>query len=372
MIRLRTICKYLGLSIVVGSTVIIENETQAAVPANLQAMPEAKKLLNYLEALPNRSPQRFVLGQQAHMYKVEDKDFSRDMKPLLDKHGKWPALIGGDYMHWESPEPSIPGNQNNLISYWKKGGLVTISIHMRNPWSSGQTDSWYTSNANINDLLRAGSQSNRWYMKELDRLAEGLKEMNEKGVVVLWRPFHEPPGRFFWWNADGRDNYKKLWRHMFEYFTYTKKLNNLLWVWSAFVMWNNEDQIPWYPGNNYVDIVALDNYQDVFNNSNMRNAYNRLIGLGKPFAIAETGCGYKQPCPTDYSKYLDAIRKEYNKTTYVMFWGQGHAIHRSTNSEGVVNHSSAITLDTLDWRDAGGGEQRPRQPMKPQLTIGLP
>ena len=69
----------------------------------------------------------------------------------------------------------------------------------------------------------------RW-MHELDILAAGLGELQDAGVVVLWRPFHEVNGDWFWWGGKKPETFIRVWRHMFDYFTKTKKLNNLLWV----------------------------------------------------------------------------------------------------------------------------------------------
>ena len=67
-------------------------------------------------------------------------------------------------------------------------------------------------------------------MQELDQLAAGLEELKEAGVVVIWRPFHEMNGDWFWWGAKPPAEFVKVWRHMFDYFTNTKQLDNLLWA----------------------------------------------------------------------------------------------------------------------------------------------
>src|SRR5690349_8829219 len=106
---------------------------------------------------------------------------------------------------------------------------------------------------------RSSSLSHRRWLKELDRVAEGLEQLKKAGVVVLWRPFHEMNGDWFWWNGKDPDTFIKLWRQMFDYFTTTKQLDNLLWVYSPN---HGKKTTDYYPGDRYVDIVGLDAYTD--------------------------------------------------------------------------------------------------------------
>ena len=70
-------------------------------------------------------------------------------------------------------------------------------------------------------------------------------------------------GKWFWWGGADKEEFLALWRHMFDYFTTTKGLNNLLWLYSS----NSEDAWTrsvdfYYPGDAYCDVVGLDNYTD--------------------------------------------------------------------------------------------------------------
>jgi hypothetical protein len=42
--------------------------------------------------------------------------------------------------------------------------------------------------------LNPDSETHLRWMKELDQLADGLQQLKDAGVVVLWRPFHEMNG----------------------------------------------------------------------------------------------------------------------------------------------------------------------------------
>lgn len=110
---------------------------------------------------------------------------------------------------------------------------------------------------------------------------------------MLWRPYHEMNGVWFWWgNKPGKNGYIKLWKMLYERLTDYHKLNNLIWVWNA----NAPRDIPqdeafdykdFYPGNKYVDILAT----DVYHNDYEQKDYDQLIKLadGKPIALGEVG-----------------------------------------------------------------------------------
>jgi len=95
-----------------------------------------------------------------------------------------------------------------------------------NPKGGGLRDK----GVNIAELLQPDTDTHQRWMQELDLTAEGLKELKDAGVVVLWRPFHEMNGGWFWWGAKEPEQFIALWRHMFDYFSKTKSLDNLLWV----------------------------------------------------------------------------------------------------------------------------------------------
>ncbi len=88
---------------------------------------------------------------------------------------------------------------------------------------------------------------------DIDNISGLLQDMEDADVTVLWRPLHEASGGWFWWGATGPDDYKWLWKTLYERMTNFHQLDNLIWVWNA--------QDPdWYPGDAYCDIAALDVY----------------------------------------------------------------------------------------------------------------
>ena len=141
-------------------------------------------------------------------------------------------------------------------------------------------------------------------------------ELQEAGVVVLWRPLHEAAGNYgkwggtgkawFWWGSEGPEPYIALYRNMFDYFTNEKGLHNLIWVW-------NGQEADWYPGDKYVDIVGYDIYDDVNKHKAGDKYYKDLMawsGSNKMAAISEAG----------YVPSTDALKDSASKWLYYMIW----------------------------------------------------
>ena len=88
---------------------------------------------------------------------------------------------------------------------------------------------------------------------DIDNISSFMQKMEDEDVTVMWRPLHEASGGWFWWGASGAEDYKWLWKLLYERMVNYHCLDNLIWV------WNGQDK-EWYPGDDYCDIVALDIY----------------------------------------------------------------------------------------------------------------
>jgi mannan endo-1,4-beta-mannosidase len=179
--------------------------------------------------------------------------------------GKTPAILGCDWAYeWgygTPPEYIIDYACNPALkNHWNKGGLVTINLHLPNPVSSFGGGLRDRMNLTFSDLINTATPTGRQWRLFLDRIAEGLQDLQGAGVTVIYRPLHEMNGNWFYWCNQDTDVFKNVWRDMFNYFTNTKNLHNLLWVYSPFADRGNRSA--YYPGDSYVDIVVLDAYAD--------------------------------------------------------------------------------------------------------------
>jgi mannan endo-1,4-beta-mannosidase len=311
---------------------------------NRQASPETKQVLGYLRDLPRRQNGRLLAGQF-----IGGGNWSgfKEIDKIHEKTGKWLSLIGNDYalMH----DTSTEGN-GYVIDYWNRGGLVTISFHALNP-EHHRFGSVKNKNINFSSLFDPGSKAYQTWMKDLDRVAEGLAKLQEYGVVVLWRPFHEMNKNFFWWGQRDVGEFVRLWRHMYDYFTHEKKLNNLLWVYSPY---QSNDTMKYYPGDAYVDVVGLDAYET---NPEKIQGYEELAKLDKPFGFTEYGPSGslivvfpKIEKNVDYNHIFETIKHRFPKTSFVHAWNGGWGYQDHRNIDHMLNNPDTITLEKVNWR----------------------
>ena len=138
-------------------------------------------------------------------------------------------------------------------------------------------------------MLTPGTKLYKHWCQQVDSIAKYLKMFQAARVPVLWRPYHEMNGSWFWWG--GRlDKYGTvaIYKQIFDRLTRVHKLNNLIWVWSVDRPSNESMQFKnYYPGSKYLDILAL----DVYGNDFKQEYYDKLLALsgGKPITLGEVG-----------------------------------------------------------------------------------
>lgn len=252
---------------------------------NPDATPEARALMSYLVDMHGRA---ILSGQQ---------DYS-NLPWLFDHVGKLPAIVGFDFMD-DSPSRVARGTRSNeiqrAISWHRQGGIVTFLWHWNAPKDlidePGGKEWWrgFYTEATTFDVEYAinnpDSEDYRLILRDIDAIAAKLKELQDAGVPVLFRPLHEAEGGWFWWGAKGPEPAKALWRLLFDRLTHHHGLNNLIWVW-------NSVSPQWYPGDDVVDIVSFDSYPPPGDYGPVIQPYESLQALvqgKKLIALTENG-----------------------------------------------------------------------------------
>jgi len=322
----------------------------AQEPADPNLDAKGRAILAYFQGLEARSNKRLLSGQFVNFGRGANL---RLMDAVHEETGHWPAILGVDYADFHRGSLTYETPNQAAIEYWKQGGLVTVSAHLYNPANTnggGLRDK----GVDLNSLLATNSETHIRWMGELDLMAAGLQQLKEAGVVVLWRPFHEMNGDWFWWGGQDPQTFVKLWRQMFDYLTMAKGLDNLLWVYGPNHGTNAAD---YYPGDRYVDLVGLDAYTD-FVDTNHIHGYAAVARLNKPFGFTEFGPHGPSDPPGDYDylRFVDGIKKYFPKTVFFMSWNAKWSLARNENTRKLLEDSWIVNREDLPKIVRGGVE----------------
>lgn len=231
-------------------------------PADTLANEAARKLYAYLK--DEVWGKRVMAGCQA-----EWNYNTNDAQRIYQAAGKYPAVNVFDFQHHD--QSWINYRTATALNWQKAGGIVGFMWHIHMPcnvFAEGE-EGWggfYTEAAATGEqkpcyispkqAATEGTPENKLLLKRLDNVANLMLYYQQQGVAILFRPLHEAAGGWFWWGSEGAEAYKMLYRYMYDYLT-QKGIHNLLWIWTSQL--NDPD---WYPGDEYVDIVARDGYPE--------------------------------------------------------------------------------------------------------------
>ncbi len=204
-----------------------------------------------------------------------------EIKYINSITGKYPAIKGFDFIQSSLNDSVVRG----AIQWWKSGGIITLMWHMGAP-GIGEGYENSKKEIDIDKCFEKGTPEYDSFWTELKTKADLLERLQAANVPVLWRPFHELNGNWFWWGKEGPDKFKRLWIAMHHYFVDERKLNNLIWV----LCYTGKPDSAWYPGDKYVDIAGADTY-NVGNNAmpGMYGAVENIVGTRVPITYHECG-----------------------------------------------------------------------------------
>jgi len=315
-----------------------------AQPVTASANPNAganpKAILAYIQSLPARSSHKVLSGQWAGYGPAATL---ADLQTIANQTGHWPAFVGVSYTDYSTNgiSPAIP-NQI-ATAYWNNGGLVEVDCHFAtSPNGGGLSDP----TVNLIACITPGTAANLAWLQMLNQVAAGLQQLQQSGVTVIWRPLHEMNGTYFWWAGKPPADFIQFWQFMFNYFTVTKGLNNLLWAYGPAI---GSNTATYYPGSNFVDLVGFSAYGNAIDPVDFAG-YPALVALGKPFGFCEFGPGSPNTPPTgnfDYSQFIAGVKASFPLTTFFMAWNSTWSPANNLNASGLFNDPWLINRDTL-------------------------
>ena len=280
-------------------------------PVTPGATPEARALLRFLYDACGKT----TLSGQHNQLNVMSGP-SEEVEALT---GSYPLVWGGEWgFSDENNDLDNVAYRPRLIEEIRAqhaaGRVVCVTYHQASP-TVGEpclfmggvfvsiTDEEYES------ILTDGTPLNRVWAEHVDRLAEAFKTLQSEGVPLVFRPYHEMNGGWFWWG--GRpERFLRLWAMLYERYTDRHGLRNLLWA------WNPDKPHPgieaYLPGNDRVDLLGTDIYPREGKETYPQEWYDRMKALSqdKPLALSE------------FSELPDAETLARQPWAYVMSWGK--------------------------------------------------
>lgn len=320
---------------------------EAVTPADPQLNAKGRAILDFFRQLREGPDLRLISGQFS--------GFGPGARLQADEQiftttGRWPAIITADYADFPAHWLDTHTPNQLAIDYWRAGGLVSLSVHLNNP-AMAEGGGQKAKGLKLASLLVPGTAVHERWMRQLDDLAAGLQELQAAGVVVLWRPWHEMNGGWFWWGAQEPNDFVAVWRQMYDYFTHTKGLHNLIWVYSPNMGAKVAD---YYPGDTYADLVGLDAYTDHIDPGHI-HGYTEMSAINKPFGFTEYGPhgAANPPGDYDYRRFLAGLAEHFPRCRFFLCWNDRWNPAENRFAREFYNDPRVITRESLPAGLAG-------------------
>ncbi|MDE1986726.1 MAG: hypothetical protein KGJ28_09310 [Alphaproteobacteria bacterium] len=266
-------------------------------------------ILNYVHDV--QTQKKTLVGVQVNEFEVYLDCTSADR--VFAQTGKHPAIMGLELMNAIAYPPYKSYLIDRALTQTAVGGLVEMSWHERNPVEVCPRGEFFDcvkkpmSAETFRAMLTKGTPEHRLWLADVDAIAKVLATLRDRGVVVLFRPYHELNREWFWWGKQSA--YPELWDALYGELAVRHKLDNLIWVWS--VDRNTLDPAPFFPVQHKPDVVGTDVYEQDPDSPVYASAHAKVTALdpSAPFALTEVGVAPSR-------NVLDAVNP-----AWVLLWG---------------------------------------------------
>jgi mannan endo-1,4-beta-mannosidase len=267
-------------------------------PIDAKATKKTKALYINLQEISRKG---VLFGHQDDVaYGVGWKD-EKGRSDVKDVCGSYPAVYGWDVSKLGSSF-NIDTVDFEKMKVWiketfKRGGINTISWHIDNTATGGS--SWDNTPA-ISKIL-PGGEKHEFYAQRLDLFANFLNDLKigfGTKIPIIFRPFHEHTGGWFWWGKGNctSEEFIQLWQFTVRYLRDEKNIHHLLYSYSTDQFDSKEQYMEFYPGDEFVDIIAFDDYHSIKSQKDQEKLAFRLRTVveiaeskNKIAAFSETG-----------------------------------------------------------------------------------
>ena len=304
-----------------------------------------EQLLDRLEA--SVADGKILYGHQddlsyGHAWKVEDvENDPLERSDVRDVCGHFPAVVGFDLGAIESGGPDniddVPFAlmRRAALTHVARGGIVTFSWHPWNPLT-GENAWGMPAGRAAASVLPGGEKYEQFqgWLQAVGDFFDSLRDADGKRIPLIFRPWHEHTGSWFWWGHDHctTEEYVALFRMTYDYLAVERGMDNIVWCYSPGREAGKEDYMERWPGDDVVDLMgldcytylgeagidaALDHYQEVVGGA---LAYMTELGRqhGKLIVLSETGFE-SLPYPAWWTEVLYPTIRDY-PIAYVLTW----------------------------------------------------
>lgn len=251
-----------GLSITAATAIISKAHELCDKKATLQTV----KLYQNLKRMENKG---IMFGHQDDLAYGVGWKYVTGKSDVKEVTGDYPAVYGFELGRLELDHPvnldSVPfGKMREYIkTAYDRGGVITLSWHLNNPLTG--KSAWDPAPGTVTSILPGGNKHNL-YKSWLDKVAMfilSLKNKNDEPIPIIFRPFHELNGNWFWWGKDycTPKEFKQLWHFTVSYLRDSKNVHQLLYAYNTDRFSSIEDYLIKYPGDEWTDVIGFDIYQ---------------------------------------------------------------------------------------------------------------
>lgn len=368
-----------------------------------KATPEAQGLMNYLCDVYGKG----ILSGQQEIYGGGHTEsspngytgdellgYESEFEWIKKNFGDYPAVRGFDLMNYNPLYGWEDGTPERMIEWGKKGGIPTVCWHINLPtdfanYNIGDEVSWevcsYKPNSSFSvaKATQEGTKEYEYVQLATQCLAKELLKVQDAGIPVIFRPYHEAEGNsgvgnaWFWWGQEGAEPYKALWKQLYTTLTDEYGLHNLIWEFNSYTYATSP---PWYPGDEWVDIVAFDKYDTVYNRHDGKTSGPNEDAISSTFyTLVDLTNNKKLVAMSENSTVpsLENMEIENARWLYFCTWydnGQDNFLSDSDNYNNfetlkeTYQSDYCITLSELpkgSWADYKSGSEEPTTPSQP-------
>ena len=282
----------------------------SATPVTPNATESAVKLYSFLrENFGKKTISGIMTGDMSGYTLGADFKTHDDVKYIYTRTGKYPALVGLDFLFATGPNASGSWNMeytDKAISIakglWKAGGIPAFTWHWKDPLD--KDDAFYIQGADngqgyttFDFATGFKSGTTEWdtesaaykgIVADIDHIADYFLELQKEGVAGIFRPLHEAGGKWFWWSINSGDQFAALYRLVFDRMVKVKGVKNMIWVFNP----EGSTVTSWDPGSEYYDVLSIDIYNNANDHSSNASSFDKFKNASngtKILALSENG-----------------------------------------------------------------------------------